>query len=127
MMLLMSTSVDAYFDSIPTDSVSDRNSAVKSDRYFSLESSLLCGDWSSMASHNVSMRRPLPISISDSLIILYSVGASVVLSVSLNQRRDIFPTITMHVDTICECACTLSYAVSRYILPISMHCFGHLS
>ena len=80
-----------------------------------------------MVSHDVTMRRSLPRSISTSLIVLYSTGAYVVTIQSLNQIRASFQIITMHDDAICKFMCTLWYYVSRYILLIKINVIVHMS
>ena len=73
------------------------------------------------------MRRLLTRSISDSLIVVYSEGSETVPNGILNHIRDCFHMISMHLDTICECAFTLWYATSRSVLSIRIHFVSHLS
>ena len=70
------------------------------------------------------MMRSLPSSISDSLLAVYFSGAGVVPKGKRRQMKASFPTIVMHVDTICAFAWTRRYAASRYILPIRMRFEG---
>ena len=126
-MSLMNLSTDYYFDSMFTDSVSTCNIFVESDRYSSLGSKLLCGDWMSKTSHDVSMRRIFPRYISTSLIVVYSSRTVVGPNGSFSKRRDSFSTIAMHFGAIFEFAWTHLYAPSRSVFPIKMHFDGHLS
>ena len=63
-------------------------------------SKCMCGYWSSYISHDVSMMRSILISISSSLIVLYSASASVVPNRIRWQIKSIFSSISMHVDAI---------------------------
>ena len=59
------------------------------------------GDWISVASHDLYLRRSFKRSISDSLTIVYSFGAGFVTEGRRSYRRDSFSTTVMYVDAIC--------------------------
>ena len=74
----------------------------------------------------MSTRRLLPTLNAASLMVVYSAGAGVVPKGSRRQRKDIFPTILIHVAAICEFAWMRRYAALRSVLPITMRFEGHL-
>ena len=74
----------------------------------------------------MSTRRLLPTLNAASLMVVYSAGAGVVPKGRRRQRKDIFPTILIHVAAICEFAWMRRYAALRSVLPITMRFEGHL-
>ena len=88
----MNPTIDTYFDSITTASVG----------YFSPGSNFLCGDQSSILSHDVSISRSFPVSIYTLLFFVYSTRAGVVTNLIHRQRMASFPTIYLHVGVICK-------------------------
>ena len=64
----------------------------------------MCKDWSSEVFQQLYSRRLFPSYIVFSLIVVYYGGGGVVPNGSHGQSSDIFCTIAMHVDSICECA-----------------------
>ena len=65
-------------------------------------------------------------SIAASPMVVYSAGSGVVPKIRRRQRKDIFPTILIHVAAICEFAWMRRYAALRSVLPITMRFEGHL-
>ena len=59
-----------------------------------------CGDWSSDAYHDVSIRRSFPKSIAALLMFVYSSSAGMVPNGSRRYRNASLTTIAMHVDDI---------------------------
>ena len=76
------------------------------------------GDWGSVASHHLSLRRSLPRPISASFNVVYSAGAGVVPRGELRHRRVRLSKMAMHVDAIRVFAWMRWYAASISGFPI---------
>ena len=74
----------------------------------------------------MSARRSFPTLISASLMVVYSSGTGLVPKGGRRQRKDLFPTILIHVAAIYEFAWMRRYASSRSVFPITMRFKGHL-
>ena len=86
-MSSMNSSIEAYFASKSTDSWSAWNSGSCPGCYSSSMSIFLWSDWSSVAYHDFPLRISLSRSITDSLTVVYSVGAGVVPNGKWRHRR----------------------------------------
>ena len=83
-------------------------------------------DCRSVASHDMSMRKSSPISISASLMVVYYSGAGVVPKGKNRHRQASIPTIAMNVDSICAFAWIRRYTSLRSIFLTCMNFEGHL-
>ena len=77
-------------------------------------------------SHNLSVRRLLPRSIADSLMVMYSSGTGAVPKGSRSQRNANLSTIMMHVDAIYMFEWMRHNAAPRSVFPIRMRFEDHL-
>ena len=128
-MVVMSTinpSIEAYFASISTATWSDLTSGSEVGRYSSLGIKCCWVGYRLVASHDVSARRSFPRLVSSSMMVLYSSGEDSVPKGRRRHRNASFPTIAMHVATICVFAWTRPYAALRYFFPIRILFEGHL-
>ena len=93
--------------------------------YYSLGSKGLCGDWRSMASHGMSMKKSLSRSIDSSITVVYYYVSVEVMNSRFNNIRDSFSTISVHVDAICDFLWTFWYSVYGSVFHIKMSFISH--
>ena len=101
MILLMNPYVEASLYFMSTAGMYACTSGSDPVWYYSSLSRYLWGDWSSVASHDLYLRRSFHRSISDYLTMVYSSGAGFVKEGRRSHRRDSFSTTVMYVDAIC--------------------------
>ena len=106
--------------------MSTGNNGVYSGMYSYLGSKFLCGDCSYDTSCDLYMRRQFLISISASIIVVYSDGAVMVPNVRCRKKKESLFVITMHVDLVCDFLCIFRYTALRSVFPINMRFYVHL-
>ena len=86
----------------------------------------LWGDYSSVSSHDLYLRRSFYRSIVDFITVLYSASKGVLLKGGGSHNRDILSMMAMHVDAIYVVALMRRCAAPISVLPIRMRFGSHL-
>ena len=126
MIPLIHPSIFGKISLVSNSILSDCTRGDYSRRYYYLGSIHLCGEQSSTVSHFVFMRKLFPISIAIFIIFLYSSWYIIVIHSNRRQRRDISPTIDIHVYAVFKFLWTHCYVAYIYVSPTKIRFNGHL-
>ena len=126
MISSINPSIEASFALVSTSSSYAWTSGSCNGWYYSSLISCLWGDWSSIAYHNLSLRRSFTRSIVSLLTVVYSAGMAVIMKIKWRNSRSIFYTMAIHVDGIYAFAWMWWYAAPISALPIKIIFDGYL-